>query len=250
MDPSCTRPSPVVAEAIGLPVLAGQGTPGPASCPRALANWPFQQPVRPPVGLVGLCAVPNRPTPPARISSQGDRAAAVLRNESGTFDRVLGWSFGAPRGQHLRGNANLKGINMRVRFGKASDLLVWIPGLALGLFCATGVATHLGWIPTSIGLGDRPAVRTLRAPPHRRTGPAMPVAHAVRIDLPSVLCTECGVKGLRKPTGTMGTRDGAVGTFWLGQARAATAEALTPGKDRLAALIAWHVCARTGSGCD
>jgi len=149
----------------------------------------------------------------------------------------------------LRGSANLKRIDVRVRFGRSSGLLGWIPGLALGLFCATGVATHLGWIPTPTGLGDIPAVSSVRAAPHQRTGPAIPAAHAARVGLLRMLCTDCGGMGPSKSSCTTGKRDSVAGAFWLGQARAADAAGLTR-KDRLAVLIAWHVCARTGSGCD
>jgi len=149
----------------------------------------------------------------------------------------------------LRGRANVKGINMRSRLGKGSDPLVWIPGLALSVFCATGLATHLGWIPTPIGLGDRPAVRPLRAPPQELPRPAIPVTQAASIALPTVPCTECGVMELAALIGRTGEPDGA-GAFWPGNTRGANAEALTSGYDSFGVLIAWHVCARAGGGCD
>jgi hypothetical protein len=70
---------------------------------------------------------------------------------------------------------------MRTRAGRDFDLLVWIPGFVLSLFCATGLATHLGWIPGPIGLSDRPAVRTAQ-PPHKPNRPAVPAAKPVSDD--------------------------------------------------------------------
>lgn len=150
----------------------------------------------------------------------------------------------------VRANANLKEINMRVRFGKASNLLVWGPWLALGLLCAAGVATLLRWIPTPTGLGDRPAVRTQRAPPPQSTGPAISAAHAIEIGPAGMLCSPCRVTRQGGPIdgSARGKPDSA--DAWFGHGRAVNAEAVTSGKAGLAALIAWHVCVRTERGCE
>ena len=138
---------------------------------------------------------------------------------------------------------------MRTRRGKGSNPMVWIPGLALSLFCATGFATHLGWFPTPTGLGDRPAARTLRAPPHEPARPANRVTQAVGSVLPAVPCTECGVIELAGLVGRTGDPDGS-GALWPGATRGLNAEARTPGYDRVQVLIAWHLCARAGGGCN
>ena len=137
-------------------------------------------------------------------------------------------------------------VRKATQAGGGLNLLVWIPGLALTLFCATGLAKHLGWLSTPIGHGDPPAPTQLRAALQESVGLAMRMPQAVSIGLLPLPCTDCLVIESAEYIGRPASR--AEGPeLWLGQKRA-TATFAREG-DSLAVLIAWHACARSGGRC-
>lgn len=88
--------------------------------------------------------------------------------------------------------------------GKFPNAVIWIAGIALTLFCATGIAALMGWIPNSMGgSGDT----TVLGQPAANTAPAViPKAHraaaartaAAAEPAPArvaaiAACAECGV---------------------------------------------------------
>jgi hypothetical protein len=138
---------------------------------------------------------------------------------------------------------------VRKRVGNASARLVWIPLVTLSLFCATGLASHLGWIPNPIGLGDRPAARVARTSLHEPAPATIRTAQAISMGLPAVSCPECEVTrpiGLLGGLGESGVA-AAVGLYDIG---AAPPQPRTSGDDRHAQFIAWHVCVRSEVACD
>jgi len=43
-----------------------------------------------------------------------------------------------------------KAIDMNTLTYKSPNVVIWIAGIAVILFCATGIAAIMGWIPTSM----------------------------------------------------------------------------------------------------
>ncbi|MCX7173383.1 MAG: glycine zipper 2TM domain-containing protein [Proteobacteria bacterium] len=94
---------------------------------------------------------------------------------------------------------------METPVNKFPNSLIWITGIAIILFCATGIAAIMGWIPTSMGHGSDDT--TLTSAERFPTDVIRPAKANARIALDSPLapmassnevpvhrrCAECGV---------------------------------------------------------
>lgn len=78
---------------------------------------------------------------------------------------------------------------------KSSNLLTWLVGISVILFCMAGIAALMGWIPASIGSpADTPAAGGLSAPagfvaPKARKAPVLASENLTR----KTICADCGV---------------------------------------------------------
>ena len=109
---------------------------------------------------------------------------------------------------------------------KLPNSMMWIAGIAVTLFCATGIAAIMGWLPTSIGrTGDvATAVAVTPATPVA-VKPTAPVAkpHTATNPIPKAnsavaQCPECGLIESTREVSTAGegTGIGAVGGAVIG----------------------------------
>lgn len=80
---------------------------------------------------------------------------------------------------------------------KTPHPLIWVAAIALIVFCGAGVAAMMGWIPTSLGKPEEPALTKLDKPATRSAqAAAVKVPAKASVVKPAVLaaaCAECGV---------------------------------------------------------
>ncbi|MDP1707894.1 MAG: glycine zipper 2TM domain-containing protein [Gammaproteobacteria bacterium] len=85
---------------------------------------------------------------------------------------------------------------METQVKKSPHALLWITGIAVILFSATGIAAIMGWIPDSFGTPGSNAAPEISM---NTTKPAAPQVHAhttpaqVANNTSSMKCAECGV---------------------------------------------------------
>ncbi len=85
---------------------------------------------------------------------------------------------------------------MQTHVKKSPHALLWITGIAVILFSATGIAAIMGWIPDSFGTPGSNAAPEISM---NTTKPAAPQVHAhttpaqVANNTSSMKCAECGV---------------------------------------------------------
>jgi outer membrane lipoprotein SlyB len=74
---------------------------------------------------------------------------------------------------------------------QSPHLLAWIAGIAVILFCVAGIATIMGWIPTSIGgAGDLEADKSAKKTV--QSGTAKPKTQVAGNASPGTKCSMCG----------------------------------------------------------
>lgn len=90
-----------------------------------------------------------------------------------------------------------KDINMQTHVKKSPHALLWITGIAVILFSATGIAAIMGWIPDSFGT---PSNTTALETSPNTANPSAPKVHKahtapaqVTTNTSSIKCAECGV---------------------------------------------------------
>ncbi|MFA6311667.1 MAG: glycine zipper 2TM domain-containing protein [Sterolibacterium sp.] len=118
---------------------------------------------------------------------------------------------------------------METQENRLSNSLIWITGIAIILFCATGIAAIMGWIPTSMGHGndDPPLASTERKSPlrgiPRSNAPMDPQSRVAPVAASNGVpahrrCTECGVIVSTRQIETRGEGSGigAIGGGLLG----------------------------------
>ena len=91
---------------------------------------------------------------------------------------------------------------------KSLHPLTWAAGIALILFSAVGIGAFMGWIPTSMGKPDEPALTKLDKPSASAARPATAMVHSAPAQAPvhaasnspvparvavATKCAECGV---------------------------------------------------------
>lgn len=120
-----------------------------------------------------------------------------------------------------------------VNTSRSSNAMMWIAGTAITVFCATGVAALMGWLPTSTGHPVAPAAvgatGTAAKPPVSAVKPALPITHTASAShgaparvasaaVTAAKCAECGViESVREiETRGDGTGIGAVGGAVVG----------------------------------
>lgn len=85
---------------------------------------------------------------------------------------------------------------MQTQVKKSPHALLWITGIAVILFSATGIAAIMGWIPDSFGTPGNTAVLETST---NTAKPSVPKVHAhtasaqAASNTPSIKCAECGV---------------------------------------------------------
>ena len=109
---------------------------------------------------------------------------------------------------------------------KLPNSMMWIAGIAVTLFCATGIAAIMGWLPTSIGhTGDVATAVTVTPATPVAVKPTAPVAkpHTATNPIPKAnsavaQCPECGLIESTREVSTAGegTGIGAVGGAVIG----------------------------------
>lgn len=107
-----------------------------------------------------------------------------------------------------------------IKTNRSPHMLMWLAGIAIILFCATGVAAMMGWLPTSIGRpSDGPAPTPIEKPSTSPAKPAPAKTHAASeprsVPVPvassaavKVKCTECGVIESTREIDTRGSGSG------------------------------------------
>lgn len=92
---------------------------------------------------------------------------------------------------------------METEVNKFPNSLIWVAGIAIILFCATGIAAIMGWIPTSIGHGnDDAALSSAQKDPPKAIGSAQRHMNSESPSAPAPManstpahrrCADCGV---------------------------------------------------------
>ena len=101
---------------------------------------------------------------------------------------------------------------------KFPDSMLWIVGIAITLFCATGIAALAGWIPTSSSQSSQGAVQATAASPPVAAKPHTTNVQQAHPATAQVKCLDCGVIESTREVATKGegTGLGAVGGAVVG----------------------------------
>lgn len=81
---------------------------------------------------------------------------------------------------------------MKTQSGNSPHPLIWAAAIAVILFCGAGVAAMMGWIPTSIGKPDEPALTKTETKAAKAASSAARPAQRQTLAAPAK-CPECGV---------------------------------------------------------
>jgi outer membrane lipoprotein SlyB len=88
-------------------------------------------------------------------------------------------------------------------------MLMWVAGIAVILFCGTGIAAMMGWLPSSIGQPADPALEKVTTPEHSNASKPRTVSSSENVSKNSG-CSNCGVIESTRVISTKG-EGGAVG---------------------------------------
>lgn len=127
---------------------------------------------------------------------------------------------------------------MDTQTSKSPHPLMWAAAIALIVFCGAGVAAVMGWIPTSLGKPDEPALVV-----QDKAKPAAPKAATVK-SVPAAAvaakCLDCGVVQSVREIEAKGTGSG-IGAVAGGVAGAVVGHEVMDGKNQGLATIAGGV---------
>ena len=97
---------------------------------------------------------------------------------------------------------------METQASKFPNPLIWIAGIAIVVFCATGTAAIMGWIPASIGgSAEHPALSNVEKPAAKPHAAPVRVAAAPVAPVPAK-CAECGTVESTREVETKGEGSG------------------------------------------